>query len=262
MRRLPFLGRAASAFGGRRRSSRVPDAPVDLAASTDTADSSFTSLVGLLPPELLSQALTHSSWVDKRADSYERLEFLGDSVLGLAISSVLYDRYPGKEEGELARIKAFVVSRASCVQVADRLGVAQWILGQPGVAAQKRKDAAGSPTVRGNVLEALIGASFLAYGFPRTARAVVEAFDEQMAYAISGHVDYKTTLQELLALRGIQPVYHLIAEEGPAHARQFTSEVLVNGESRGQGSGKTIKMSEQQAAREALASLSCPPSKE
>ncbi|MCL5736095.1 MAG: putative dsRNA-binding protein [Actinobacteria bacterium] len=107
----------------------------------------------------------------------------------------------------------------------------------------------------GNVLEALIGACFLAHGFERTAQAVTEAFEEQIKYAVSDHVDYKTTLQETLAVRGLHPSYQLVGEEGPPHARQFTSEVWIAGEFRGRGSGTTIKMSEQQAAREALQAL-------
>ena len=81
------------------------------------------ALVRQLPPDLRELALTHSSWVDTRTESYERLEFLGDSVLGLAIASALYQRYPESEEGDMARIKAFVVSRASCAQVAERLEI-------------------------------------------------------------------------------------------------------------------------------------------
>jgi ribonuclease-3 len=105
------------------------------------------------------------------------------------------------------------------------------------------------------MLEALIGACFLGFGYDRTAAAVVDAFDEQIKYAFTSHVDHKTTLQELLALKGVHPIYKLVAEEGPPHARHFTSEVWISGEVRGRGSGTTIKMSEQEAAREALSSL-------
>jgi ribonuclease III len=225
----------------------------------DASEDGLMGLVGMLPEALLHQAITHSSWVDRRTDSYERLEFLGDSVLGLAMASALYEKYPDREEGELARVKAFVVSRASCAQVALRLGVDSLVVDQGTASLQKRREAAESPTILGNILEALIGACFLSYGFARTARAVVEAFSGQMAFAVTEHVDFKTTLQELVALRGQHPAYHLIAEEGPAHARRFTSEVLLDGTSYGIGSGTTIKMSEQQAAREALSSLAPPP---
>lgn len=250
---LPRLKRAASALssgvrhpGGETGAKQVASVPVE---------PGLVGLAKLLPPDLLGQALTHSSWVSRRTVSYERLEFLGDSVLGLAIASALYERYPDKEEGELARIKAFVVSRTSCVQVAGRLDVTTLIMENSPASLQKRKEAAASSSVLGNVLEALIGACFLAHGFNRTAAAVVLAFDEQVRYAVTGHVDHKTTLQELLALRGLHPSYQLVAEDGPPHARHFTSEVWIAGELRGRGAGTTIKTSEQEAAREALAFL-------
>lgn len=251
---LPSLKRAASVLSSGVRATGAPKLGAG-AAPRLSGDETLMALVELLPPDLLSQALTHSSWVAKRTGSYERLEFLGDSVLGLAIASALYERHPGREEGELARIKAFVVSRASCVQVAGRIGLDSLILEQSPASQQKREEAAGSASVLGNMLEALIGACFLAHGFERASVAVVKAFDEQMSFALTGHVDYKTTLQERLALKSLHPAYRLVAEEGPPHARRFTSEVLIEGEIRGRGSGTTIKMSEQQAAREALATL-------
>ncbi len=213
-------------------------------------------LVDALPVARLDQALTHSSWVSDRIDSYERLEFLGDSVLGLAVVAALYERYPCREEGELARVKAFVVSRASCVHVAQRLGVPELLSERaPAPEQKKREEAAASPTILGNVLEALIGACYVTFGYDRTAAAVVEAFDAQVDHALTAHVDHKTTLQETLAPRGLQPVYRLVGEEGPPHARTFTSEVDVDGQVRGRGEGRTIKMSEQAAAHEALDSL-------
>ena len=213
------------------------------------------ALIRQVPPDLLQRVLTHSSWVGARTWSYERLEFLGDSVLGLAIASALYERYPDSQEGDMARVKAFVVSRASCVEVAEQLDVGGLILEQAPASEQKRREAAGSATVLGNTLEALIGAVYLTHGFEQARRAVIAAFEEQIRYGATTHVDHKTALQELLATRGVQPIYRLVAEIGPAHARVFTSEVRVDGAVRGQGTGSTIKMSEQLAAREALASL-------
>ncbi len=213
------------------------------------------ALARQLPPRLLELALTHSSWVDERTESYERLEFLGDSVLGLAISSALYGRYPESDEGDLARAKAFVVSRESCVKVARALDIEQLLIEHAPAPESKRVEAANNRTIQGNVLEALIGAVYLAHGFEQTLGAVVEAFERQIHYAVTSHVDHKTVLQELVAPRGLQPVYRLVAEAGPPHARVFTSEVLVDGSLRGRGTGTTIKMSEQAAAGEALASL-------
>lgn len=217
--------------------------------------SSFHELVGGLPPGLLERALTHSSWVDDRTASYERLEFLGDSVLGLAIASTLCERYPDSEEGDLARLKGFVVSRTSCAQVAERLDIAGLILEHAPASEAERREVTGNSTILGNVLEALIGAMFVTYGFEQARLAVVAAFEGQIRYAVTAHVDHKSALQELLAPRGMQPAYRLVSEAGPAHARVFTSEVLVDGQARGRGVGTTIKMSEQAAAREALASL-------
>ncbi|NLV71224.1 MAG: ribonuclease III [Actinobacteria bacterium] len=209
-------------------------------------------LIEQLPVNLRDRALTHSSWVEERTQSYERLEFLGDSVLGLAIASTLCRRYPDSEEGELAKLKAFVVSRASCAQVAEQIDLAKLIIEKAPASEDKRREIAASQTILGNVLEALIGAVFLTHGFEQARLAVVDAFDPQIRYAVSGHVDHKTTLQELVASRGSHLEYRLVEEAGPPHARVFTSEVRVDGVSRGRGNGTTIKMSEQAAAREAL----------
>jgi ribonuclease-3 len=198
-------------------------------------------------------ALTHSSRAATRVQSNERLEFLGDSVLGLAIAAELFRRYPENEEGDLARLKAYVVSRANCADVAERLGVGPMMAAQAQGNEPTRGEAVQSRAVAGNALEALIGAVFLTFGFEQTRIAVSEAFEEQMQRGAAGSIDSKTTLQELLAHSGLQPEYRLASEIGPAHARIFSSEVFVEGVVRGCGTGTTIKMSEQAAAKEALA---------
>lgn len=251
MRGLPALVRAVPA----RLFQRPPRSGARAMTPGSSMGSSLTELIAGLPSEQREKALTHSSWVDERTKSYERLEFLGDSVLGLAIASALCQRYPESEEGDLARLKAFVVSRASCAEVAERLDIAGLILEQAPASEAKRREIAGNTTILGNVVEALIGAVFLTYGFEQTRLAVVAAFEEQIRYAVTGHVDHKSALQELLAPRGLQPSYRLVEEAGPPHARVFTSEVSVGGVARGSGTGTTIKTSEQAAAREALASL-------
>ena len=172
---------------------------------TSRARETLSELAAALPPDLLKRALTHSSWVGARTGSYERLEFLGDSVLGLAIASALYDRFPEHEEGGLARLKAFVVSRASCVQVADQMGLADLVMEHAPASERKRRDAVRSPSMLGDMLEALIGAVYLQYGFERTRPAVVGLFEEQMEYAVTAHVDHKTALQELLAPKVCSP---------------------------------------------------------
>ncbi|MBC7294230.1 MAG: hypothetical protein H5T84_09070, partial [Thermoleophilia bacterium] len=120
---------------------------------------------------------------------------------------------------------------------------------------EKGAEVLASGTTLGNVLEALIGACFLAYGFEAVRPAVANAFAERIVYAMTAHVDHKTALQELLAPQSLQPVYRLVSVEGPPHARIFTSEVMVDQTVRGRGVGTTIKMSEQAAAREALSAL-------
>jgi ribonuclease-3 len=212
-------------------------------------------LIQGLPPELRRTAFTHSSWAVAHTQSNERLEFLGDSVLGLAIASTLCRLYPESEEGELARLKAFVVSRGSCAQVAQRLGIGSLMLEYAPSAGQKNARAINNSTILGNTLEALIGAVFVTHGFEQARLAILNAFQDQITYGATSYVDHKTALQELLASRGLQPVYRLVTETGPAHARSFTSEVGVDGAVCGHGSGTTIKMSEQAAAKEALASL-------
>jgi ribonuclease III len=254
MRGLSALVRAVPASFLRRnpRRRRVPRGYVTAPAPEPRT---LSEMAAALPPDLLQRALTHSSWVGARTGSYERLEFLGDSVLGLAIASALYDRYPEREEGGLARLKAFVVSRASCVQVAEQMGLARLVLEYAPASERKRRDAVRSPSMLGDMLEAVIGAVYLQYGFERTRPVVIAEFEAQMEYAATAHVDHKTALQELLAPKGLQPVYRLVEEAGPAHARVFTSEVSVGGTARGSGIGTTIKMSEQAAAEEALASI-------
>jgi ribonuclease-3 len=229
--------------------------PRSKAAAHTLPGSTLLELIGQLPADLRTRALTHSSWVNTRNLSNERLEFLGDSVLGLVIAVTLCGRYPEAEEGDLARLKAFIVSRASCSQVAERLGIAG-LMSEQGPAADPRRGATvHNRTILGNALEALIGAIFVTYGFEQTRLAVVDAFEEQMVYGATAYVDHKTALQEVLAPQGIHPLYRLAVETGPPHARVFTSEVVVGDTVRGRGAGTTIKMSEQAAAKEALASL-------
>jgi ribonuclease-3 len=250
-RGLPALVRAVPA----RLFERPPRPKITRDSVRPPDATTLRRLIEQMPPDLLKTALTHSSWVMNRTQSNERLEFLGDSVLGLAIASALWQRFPESEEGEMARLKAFIVSRASCAQVATRLDIVGLILEEAPAPQHKRREVASNATTLGNVLEALIGAVFLTHGFEQTRLAVVSAFEDQIEYAVTDHVDHKTALQELLAPRGLQPTYEIVAETGPPHARVFTSEVRVAGVTRGRGTGTTIKMSEQAAAQEALASL-------
>ncbi len=210
-----------------------------------------------MPSERAATAFTHSSWASDRTESYERLEFLGDSVLELAIAHELYDRYPEFSEGRLAKIRSHVVSRASCAVVARELDLGKR-LGKHaagGLQAEEIDRLAKNRNVLAALLEAVLGALFLEHGFAPIEDAVVGAFAARIDYALTTHVDHKTELQEALARSGRQVAYTVLSAEGPPHERHFTCAAVVDGEQLGVGEGRSKKAAEQEAAREALAKL-------
>jgi ribonuclease-3 len=199
---------------------------------------------------------THTSWAPDRASSYERLEFLGDSVLELAIARVLYDRFPEASEGRLAKIRAHVVSRLSCAAVAKELDLGARLVDQ----AQDVPDAelsriSRSRNVLAALLEAAIAAVYLEHGFEKAEPAIVAAFDGRIEYARSGHIDSKTELQEALARSGRQVTYLVLDVEGPAHERRFVCAASIDGIQVGMGRGSTKKAAEQEAASQALVAI-------
>jgi len=213
-------------------------------------------LISALPPERRDQVFTHTSWAVDRGSSYERLEFLGDSVLELAVARALYDRFPDASEGRLAKIRAHVVSRQSCAAVARDLDLGS-------VLVQRAQDIPGpelhrislSRNVLAALLEAAIAAVYLEHGFEQVEAAVVDAFAERIEFASTGHVDAKTELQEALARTGRIVQYDVLAVEGPPHERHFVCAALIDGEQLGVGRGTTKKAAEQEAAAEALQAL-------
>jgi len=203
---------------------------------------------------------THASWASERVASYERLEFLGDSVLELAVAHALYERHPDFPEGRLTKARAHVVSRATCAAVAQELGLgARLAAHAPEAAAEDAARLATTPSVIGAVLEAALGALFLEYGFAAIEGAIVTAFEERIELAVTTRVDHKTDLQELLARSGRRVAYTEISAAGPAHDRHFTCAALVDGEELGRGEGRTKKEAEQAAAREALEKVESAP---
>lgn len=199
----------------------------------------------------------HSSWAPDRTESYERLEFLGDSVLELAIARELYDRYPSFLEGRLAKIRSHVVSRASCAVVARELELDRRLAERGGDALPEEELAslAKNRNVLAALLEASLAALFLEHGFEAIEGAIVEGFRGRIEYALTSHVDYKTELQEVLARRGRQVSYSVLEAEGPPHDRMFTCAALIDGEEVGRGTGRSKKAAEQAAAQEALAKV-------
>jgi ribonuclease-3 len=217
-------------------------------------------LISELPRDRQEHVFTHTSWVEDRAESYERLEFLGDSVLELAIARAVFDRFPGASEGRLAKVRAHVVSRQSCAAVAKQLGLGERLLEHAGDSPQDElQRISRSRNVLAAVLEAAIAAVYLEHGFEAIEPAIVGAFSERIEYARSSHVDYKTELQEALARTGRQVHYTVLEVEGPPHDRRFVCAAFVGGEQLGIGRGSTKKAAEQEAARQALDALGVVP---
>lgn len=217
----------------------------------------LAELIRQLPDDLRHRALTHASWTAAQPESYERLAYLGDSVLALAVAAGLYERFPEVDAGGLTRIHNHTVSGVSCAEIGRELGVPAMLED----AQPESEDAipakvllAGSRPLP-EATEALIGACFLAFGFQRVAAAVAAAFEAQIEYAREAPVDAKTALQELLARRGVRVTYAVIGESGPAHKRTFEVEATVEGKRVGTGAGRSKKAAEQMAAEEALKRL-------
>jgi ribonuclease-3 len=215
---------------------------------------SLEELLAELPDDLRRQAFTHASWVEQRAEAYERLAFLGDVVLSLAVSDHLYPRFERYGAGRLTKVRAQAVSGLSCARVAQRLGVPDELRrrapeGSTGRSAEMLVD---SERVLASVCEAIIGASYLAFGVDRTKSAVVESFLGEIEQALEHPVDYKSVLQERLARRAEVVAYRTVSEEGPAHDRSFIAVAEVAGQELGRGEGKTKKAAEQEAALRAL----------
>lgn len=215
----------------------------------------LSDLVADLPEELRRQALTHSSWTEVRAESYERFAYLGDSVLALAVARTLIDRFPDVDAGGMTKIHNQAVSGVSCAEVGRELGVPEML---------RESEPADMPVgIPAEVLlsgerplpeatEALIGACFLAFGFERTAAAVSDAFGPRIDHAAETRVDFKSALQEALARRRLRVSYEVTGESGPPHRRKFEVAAIVDSERVGEGKGRSKKAAEQAAAEQAL----------
>ncbi len=178
-------------------------------------------------------------------------------MLGLAIATELYERFPAYEEGELAKLRAHVVSRQSCAAVGRRLDLGSRLLDRAGEVARRDEleRLAQSRNVVAGLIEAALGALYLEHGFERIRTAILASFADRIEYALTTYVDYKTELQEELARRGETVSYSVVDVEGPPHERVFTSAAVISGERAGVGKGKSKKVAEQQAARRALEKL-------
>jgi ribonuclease III len=223
------------------------------------AGSSLQELVDQLPPELARPAFTHSSWTVRRADSYERLAFLGDSVLALAVTTHLFPRLEADRfgPGRLTKIRAQAVSGRSCRAVAERIGVPDRLRAAAPPPARPGVEALiATERVLASVIEAVIGACYLAFGYQATSAAVVDAFAPEIEDALEHPVDFKSALQERLARRGELVSYEVVDEQGPPHDRIFKVSATIDGAEIGSGVGRSKKDAEQEAAQAALESMS------
>ena len=206
--------------------------------------------------DTLQLALTHRSWCAEHAGftSNERLEFLGDAVLGLVVTSHVYRQFPDMAEGELAKVRTSVVSAAALAEVAADVGVGSVLL------LGKGEDSSGGrtkPSILADAMEAVIGATYLDQGWTAAEQLVLGLLIDRIDTAAEGpggH-DYKTQLQELVARRFEElPVYQ-VRDEGPDHAKRFYAVVSVAGQPEGEGEGRSKKEAEQDAARHAFGHL-------
>jgi ribonuclease III len=202
--------------------------------------------------EFLNQAFTHRSFANElgeTGENNERLEFLGDSVLGLAVSEYLYETLPDQPEGELARIKSFVVSEASLSEIARGLRVDNFILIGKG---EEYSGGRSKKAILADCLEAIIGAYYLDSGFQPARRFVHQMLIPEINKVLEDRhaKDYKTLLQEYVQKRmKTYPKYRVVQKTGPDHDKTFWIEVHIGDRSFGAGKGKNKKEAEQEAAR-------------
>lgn len=202
------------------------------------------------------QALAHRSWCAEHPGtrSNERLEFLGDAVLGLVVTSHLFRTYPDLPEGELAKVRASLVSSAALAEVAAELRIGDAMLLGKGENASGGRE---KPSILADATEALIGAVYLEGGWEAAETMVMKLLGDRIASAAAGPggQDYKTRLQELCARTFDHLPVYKVSDRGPDHAKQFDATVVVRSEVRGRGHGRSKKQAEQAAAKEAWEAL-------
>jgi len=206
-------------------------------------------------PDLLEQALTHASSRGSLSLDNERLEFLGDAILGAIISEHFYQMLPQEEEGELSRLKAAIVSRRVQARVAKDLGLGEFIILGKGM---RRETTSLPASVLANVFEAVLGGIYLDGGLEAAHKFVFSALKKEIDLALSDrHIkNYKSLLQELAHKEfGEFATYKIISEEGPDHKKEFTAVAVIKGKEYGRGKGRSKKEAEQSAAQATLAML-------
>jgi ribonuclease-3 len=209
-----------------------------------------------IDPALLGRALTHRSYAYENGGlpTNERLEFLGDAVLGLVITDALYRRHPDEPEGQLAKLRASVVNMNALADVARTLGLGQHLRLGRGEEATGGRD---KSSILADTIEAVIGAVYMDHGLEMSRTVVHRLFDPLLADAIGlgAGLDWKTSLQELTAARLLGVPEYVVSESGPDHQKSFRAVARVAGRDHGVGVGRSKKAAEQQAAEAAWRSL-------
>ena len=220
-------------------------------AAIDTAPL-LASLDVELDESFLRLALTHRSFANEHGHlpNNERLEFLGDAVLGLSIAARLYEKYPTRPESDISKMRASIVSRFGLADIAREMGLGAFILLGKGEANSNGRD---KDSILADTTEALFGAIYLQHGFETARRVILALFAEKVDAAVStrNHMDWKTSLQELCAERKLPTPEYSATATGPEHNQGFTAQVHVDGQLLGEGVGPNKKQAEQQAAEKA-----------
>jgi ribonuclease-3 len=261
-------------IGGLRgpRGGQTPgaDRPADLRHAASDADErtprgvarrDVEALVGMPVGRLAlyEHALRHRTLVrglpTAGTESNERLEFLGDAVLGAVVAERLYEAFPDRDEGLLTRTRAALVNGKALAGYAEALGLGDLLLLSDNMAGAAGRT---NPTILADAFEAVLGAIYLDLGFAAARRFVFDVLDRHASVerASEDRSNHKSLLLELVQSRGLaQPVYTVVGEEGPSHDRRFTVAAVVDGVDCGQGTAKSKKEAEQEAARNALVTL-------
>ncbi|WP_165164103.1 ribonuclease III [Corynebacterium qintianiae] len=209
-----------------------------------------------LDTDLLRLALTHRSFANEHGPlpNNERLEFLGDAVLGLSVANKLYEQFPSRPESDISKMRASIVSRYGLADVAREIGLGAHVLLGKGEEVTGGRD---KDSILADTTEALFGAIYRQHGFEPARGVILRLFAEKLesATATGRHQDWKTALQERLAELKAPAAEYRATSVGPDHDQTFTADVFVGAHSRGRGVGPNKKLAEQEAAREAVAFL-------
>ncbi|MEY4311326.1 MAG: hypothetical protein RLZZ571_96 [Actinomycetota bacterium] len=223
-----------------------------------TSNNELLAHLGLsIDTQLLELALTHRSFAYESGGipTNERLEFLGDSVLGVVITDALYHRYPDLPEGQLAKFRSAIVNARALADVARTLNLGTFIRLGRGEESTGGRD---KSSILADTFEAILGAAYLDHGIDVTRKLILDLFEELIAEAatLGAGLDWKTSLQELTAEIGVGVPSYSITESGPDHAKEFSAQVVLGDRLYGHGTGSNKKEAEQQAAASAYAELS------